>query len=188
VDISKLVIVFVNNAVGTVIIGGIALAAYLTGGGYLELGLDWGLFLLVFSSLLGTSLGYCGMMVQTYISATSFLVLSNVNKFFIIFVGILVWHENAGFAPMLGCVLAIGGAVWYSRVQKTPKGQHIEVVPTEDEKAGEPGRASEGGGDNLGRRLDVQGSPKSTGGRYDNGETSDAGDARDDVRDQETTV
>ena len=71
-------------------------------------------FWLVLSCILGIAIGYAGILVQSYLTATSFMVLGNVNKFIVIGVGIVSMHEAKSWEAILGCLLAIGGGLLYA--------------------------------------------------------------------------
>jgi len=54
----------------------------------------WGYIWVLLSCCVGCGISYTGVWVQSLISATSFMVLVNANKFLIIFLEVLVWKEK----------------------------------------------------------------------------------------------
>ena len=50
-----------------------------------------------------------------YISATTMLVLTNLNKFIVIGFGIVFLGESDSWQAILGCITALGGGVWYAQ-------------------------------------------------------------------------
>ena len=115
VDISKLVLVYINNTVG---IGLCFVCMILMREGLPAVASRSQLALLLGSSIVGASLGFCGVKVQSYINATSFLILSNVNKFLLIFVGIVFYAESSSAQSLAGCLVTIAGSAWYAWEQK----------------------------------------------------------------------
>merc|ERR1719436_252588 len=84
VDISLTGITLLNNVLGMIPLCIIALFSHefnaLPGA---IAGLDsWGMFFVAASCLVGVGISFTGVFVQSLISATSFLVLVNANKFF----------------------------------------------------------------------------------------------------------
>jgi len=69
------------------------------------------------SGFLGCCLGYLGLHCQKLISATSFLMLQNLNKVFVIFIGVLIFKDKFTILAAVGCSLALGGAIWYGFVR-----------------------------------------------------------------------
>merc|ERR1719230_2092806 len=70
------------------------------------------------SCAVGVGIGYTGIWVQSLISATSFLVLVNVNKFAIIFIEVaLMKTKTLTLLQLAGCTTAIMGGVWYGKAK-----------------------------------------------------------------------
>eukprot|EP00472_Partenskyella_glossopodia_P014589 CAMPEP_0197521126 /NCGR_PEP_ID=MMETSP1318-20131121/6399_1 /TAXON_ID=552666 /ORGANISM="Partenskyella glossopodia, Strain RCC365" /LENGTH=215 /DNA_ID=CAMNT_0043072965 /DNA_START=753 /DNA_END=1400 /DNA_ORIENTATION=- len=67
-----------------------------------------------FSCMCGAMISYTSFRVQRRISATSFLVCINMNKFLVIAFGILVLHEVYKAGAALGCAIALFGGAYYS--------------------------------------------------------------------------
>jgi drug/metabolite transporter (DMT)-like permease len=70
--------------------------------------------LLVISCIAGVAIGYAGINAQRHLTATSFLVVGNVNKFVVIFVGMAFMSDASSWQAVLGCVVAISGGVLYA--------------------------------------------------------------------------
>jgi hypothetical protein len=66
----------------------------------------------------GVGISYCGIWAQSLISATSFLVLVNANKFFIIFLETYVMGTKS-MTPMqiLGALIAVLAAAAYGEAR-----------------------------------------------------------------------
>jgi len=70
--------------------------------------------LLLVSCVAGVAIGYAGINAQRHLTATSFLVVGNVNKFVVIFVGMAFMSEASSWQAVLGCIIAISGGVMYA--------------------------------------------------------------------------
>jgi len=69
------------------------------------------------SGFLGCCLGYLGLHCSKLFSATSILMLLNLNKVFVIFIGVLIFKDKFTTLASVGCSLALGGAIWYGYVR-----------------------------------------------------------------------
>eukprot|EP00928_Gymnodinium_smaydae_P087817 TRINITY_DN72011_c0_g1_i1.p1 TRINITY_DN72011_c0_g1~~TRINITY_DN72011_c0_g1_i1.p1 ORF type:complete len:346 (+),score=64.04 TRINITY_DN72011_c0_g1_i1:133-1038(+) len=133
VDISKTGITFLNNLFGMV---PMVIAALLTGEyeavpGALDaldlVGATW----VAASCIVGLAICYTGIWAQSLISATSFLVLVNANKFFIIFLEAFVLRTKSIALPqILGAVITILGGISYGKAREAIEQQ--AKVPVED--------------------------------------------------------
>jgi len=121
VDMSKTAITLVNNLSGGLLM---IVAAWLHG----ELGeataalkqMDiMGGMVVATSCVVGVGISYTGIWAQSLISATSFLVLVNVNKFVIILLEVLAIHKKPlGPRQILGALLSIAGGAAYGKVRE----------------------------------------------------------------------
>jgi len=120
VDISKTGVTLLNNLEGMVPLIVVAAiknefveipAAFRALDG---LGATW----VILSCVVGVSISYCGIWAQSMISATSFLVLVNVNKFVIIFVEAYVMKSKT-LTPLqiVGACITIVGGVCYGQAR-----------------------------------------------------------------------
>lgn len=75
-------------------------------------------FLLVLSGAVGIGICYLGFECQRVITATSFFVLQNMSKVFVVMAGIFVFHDTMG-SPLhvLGLALSLGGSFLYGKAQ-----------------------------------------------------------------------
>ena len=55
--------------------------------------------------------------MQQLVTATSFMVLTNVNKFIVIFFGVIVLKDEITAIAGVGVALAMGGGLWYGRAR-----------------------------------------------------------------------
>lgn len=75
-------------------------------------------FLLILSCAIGLGISYFGLATQRAISATSVMVLQNMQRIGVILMGVVFFGDNIlSWNAMLGVVLSIGGSVWYSKQQ-----------------------------------------------------------------------
>ena len=75
-------------------------------------GPGWGF--IIWSCLCGACISYTAFRAQRRISATSFLVVVNMNKFVVVGYGILVLGEAYKPLAAIGCALALLGGAYYS--------------------------------------------------------------------------
>ena len=76
---------------------------------------DWALLLASCVNAVGIS--YAGINAQGYVSATTFMVLSNLNKFVVVGFGIVVLREASSWQAVTGCGMALLGGVWYAQAR-----------------------------------------------------------------------
>eukprot|EP00304_Pavlova_gyrans_P015894 CAMPEP_0206034154 /NCGR_PEP_ID=MMETSP1466-20131121/1159_1 /ASSEMBLY_ACC=CAM_ASM_001126 /TAXON_ID=44452 /ORGANISM="Pavlova gyrans, Strain CCMP608" /LENGTH=245 /DNA_ID=CAMNT_0053408415 /DNA_START=39 /DNA_END=773 /DNA_ORIENTATION=+ len=74
--------------------------------------------LLILSCVIGLAISYAGLRLQQKVAATTFMVITNVNKFAVIGFGILVFGDTAGPFALTGCSMAILGGVLYGEARK----------------------------------------------------------------------
>jgi len=121
VDMSKTAITLVNNFAGALLL---ILAAWLHGelGGFASAfaAMDIrGGIAVAWSCIVGVGISYTGIWAQSLISATSFLVLSNANKFVIIFLEVLAMYKPPlGRLQVFGALLTIVAAATYGNARE----------------------------------------------------------------------
>ena len=76
-----------------------------------------GALLILISCLNGLAISYAGLKVQQLVTATTFMVLTNVNKFAVILFGVVVLHDDITLLSTAGVLLAIGGGLWYAKAR-----------------------------------------------------------------------
>jgi len=120
VDISKTGATFLNNLLGMIPL----LAVVFIKSEYDEVpgaiaSLDHsGTIWVTASCLVGVGISYSGVWVQSLISATSFLVLVNANKFVIIFLETFIMHTKAlTHLQILGASVTILGGILYGKAR-----------------------------------------------------------------------
>lgn len=83
----------------------------------------------------GLAISYAGLRVQQLVTATTFMVLTNVNKILVIMFGVLVLNDAVTPLAALGVVVAMVGGLWYAqerkRLSEAPRPRPAEV---QDEK------------------------------------------------------
>jgi len=123
VDISKTGVTLLNNFCGTI---PLVVVMFFTGEvhelpeAFAKLsGNNYAIFMVIASCIVGVGIGYCGVWAQSLISATSFLVLVNVNKFAVIFLEVTVL-KNKNLLPIqiAGCIVAVLAGVWYGKAKE----------------------------------------------------------------------
>mmetsp|Transcript_3014 Transcript_3014/g.8712 ORF Transcript_3014/g.8712 Transcript_3014/m.8712 type:complete len:316 (-) Transcript_3014:130-1077(-) len=80
------------------------------------------------SCVVGTSLSFTAVNVQAHISATSFLVLVNVNKFGIIFCEGFIGARRLTFIQMLGAVIALSAGMVYGQARNALYDQSVRAA------------------------------------------------------------
>lgn len=121
VDISKTGVTLLNNLEGLVPLLAVASIKH----EWAELpaafaGLDgFGIFMVAASCVVGVAISYCGIWAQSLISATSFLVLVNTNKFVIIFIE-AYFMKTKTLTPLqiVGAFITICGGVAYGKARE----------------------------------------------------------------------
>jgi len=118
IDVSKTGMMLLNNTVSLLPIG---LMIVLTGEYrhwrkfYKLEATSW--LLLLLSCVNAVGISWAGINCQAYVTATTFMVLGNLNKFLVIAFGMVVLHESKSVASIVGCCVALGGGVIYARAR-----------------------------------------------------------------------
>ena len=109
---------------------------------------------LVFSSVIGTCIGYSGWWCRTKISATSFTVVGVVNKLSTVLINQIMWSKHASALGVVGLLLALVGGVLYRQapMRTTAANPSTEVedkplLPTTETNDGENGENGKDAGD-----------------------------------------
>lgn len=121
VDISKTGVTLINNGLAMIPLAGVALLTGETKEVRAAIAaldtMSW--FYVIASCIVGVGISYTGIWAQSLISATSFLVLINANKFFIIFLETFVMKTKHMTAVQItGATIAILAAVAYGEARK----------------------------------------------------------------------
>ena len=118
IDVSKTGMMLLNNAVALVPMG-LLLVGYGEHERWHELqrlsGSEWAL--LGASCVNAVGISWAGINAQGYVSATTFMVLSNLNKFVVVAFGIVVLHEARSWRAILGCCVALSGGILYAKAR-----------------------------------------------------------------------
>jgi len=136
VDISMTGVTLLNNLMGMV---PLVVMAWLNGefskapAAFAELNtVGWGWLLA--SCVVGAGISYCGIWAQSMITATSFLVLVNANKFVIIFLEVSILRVKSMAAlQVVGAMVTVLSSVWYGMARS----QLEEQARSRTEKASE---------------------------------------------------
>ncbi len=72
---------------------------------------------ILLSCVNGIAISWSGMNCQTYVTATTFGVLGNFNKFIVVGFGIAVFREASSLLSVLGCIAALLGGFAYMRAR-----------------------------------------------------------------------
>jgi len=84
-------------------------------------GQPWFDYVLLFiSGVCGVAIGWTSMNAQQYVTATTMLLITNLNKVVVIVFGMAspALHEPSGPFAIAGCLIALGGGVWYAVVRR----------------------------------------------------------------------
>lgn len=121
VDMSKTAITFVNNVGGALVL----LIAMALHGEYSQMGSTFAAlsgndyFWVIASCIVSVGISYTGIWAQSLISATSFLVLVNANKFFIIFLEAFIMRtKTMSPTQMIGAIIVILASVAYGKARE----------------------------------------------------------------------
>jgi len=120
VDISKTGMLLINNAGAFLPVSALLLIP-----GQLQEVPRWGehwnasrtpmdYVLLFFSGVCGVAIGWTAINAQQYVTATTMLVITNLNKFVVVFVGVVFMAEPHGPLAMCGMAIALLGGVCYA--------------------------------------------------------------------------
>ena len=91
-------------------------------------------FELLISGIAGMAIGYTAINAQQYVSATTMLVITNLNKVVVVIVGVLFMHEPHGPVAMVGISIALAGGVWYALARNNVADQAKKKKKEEEEK------------------------------------------------------
>jgi len=134
VDMSKTAITLVNNLAGALLL---IFAAWLHGelGGiasaFTVMDMQGGMAV-ASSCVVGVGISYTGIWAQSLISATSFLVLVNANKFVIIFLEVLAMHKAPlGRLQVVGALLTIAAGAGYGKAREQTEVQQSKTCDDE---------------------------------------------------------
>lgn len=91
------------------------------------------------SCIVGVGISFTGIWCQSLISATSFLILINVNKFVIIAIEAIFMALNGSFngIQIMGALIAILGGITYAKAQEASERDFMEAAPLAP-KSGSP--------------------------------------------------
>jgi len=132
VDISKTGCALINNGLGLI---PVLLAAYFLGEfsevPYAVAQLDaWAKMNIVLSCIIGLGISYCGIWAQSLISATSFLVMVNANKFVIIAIEAVGLHTKVlSYTQAAGATVTLLGACLYAQARRYLEAEEQEQIP-----------------------------------------------------------
>ena len=122
VDISKMGMLGINNAVGMIYVSGFLLPPFFPEWKEWptvtvdKTYADW--LLLFLSCVAGVAIGWSAINAQFYVSATTMLVITNLNKVLVIAYGILVLGETSTPQAIAGCTIALTGGLLYGQDRK----------------------------------------------------------------------
>jgi len=109
--------------------------------------------LIALSCLNGVAISYAGLRVQQLVTATTFMVMTNVNKFLVILFGAVFLGDRLTPAAGCGVLLATGGALWYAQVRRwlgeSTAAKAAEPPAGETERAADPESGGSGPVDAL---------------------------------------
>jgi len=126
VDVSKMGMVLLNNSVSLI---PLTILVFPLGEYKMEKIHHWGTegkdasewyhyVLLVISGICGVAIGWTSMNAQQYVTATTMLLITNLNKVVVIIYGMLFLAEPDGPFAICGCAIALAGGVWYALVRR----------------------------------------------------------------------
>jgi hypothetical protein len=129
VDISKTGVMLINNSLGVIPLLVVVFFTheYERAPGALASLDHWATGFVIASCIVGVAISYTGIWVLSLISATSFLVLVNANKFVIIFLEAYVMHtKTLTTLQIMGACITILGGVGYGKAREAVEAQVAE--------------------------------------------------------------
>lgn len=119
VDISKMGMLGINNAIGMVYVSSLLLVfpEYQSWTQVLRKS-DYTYLLLFLSCITGLGIGWTAINAQHYVSATTMLVLTNLNKVIVIVYGMLILGESSTPQAIGGCAIVLTGGLLYAHDRK----------------------------------------------------------------------
>jgi len=118
IDVSKTGMMLLNNAVALVPMSLLLVAFGEPARWHVVRSLrSWDWALLAASCINAVAISWAGINAQAYVTATTFMVLTNVNKFAVVGFGIFVLGEARSWQAISGCLIALGGGLWYARAR-----------------------------------------------------------------------
>jgi solute carrier family 35 protein len=118
IDVSKTGMMLLNNAVALVPMSLLLVAFGEPARWHVVRSLrSWDWTLLAASCVNAVAISWAGINAQAYVTATTFMVLTNVNKFAVVGFGIFVLGEARSWQAISGCLIALGGGLWYARAR-----------------------------------------------------------------------
>lgn len=139
VDISKTGITFINNFIGMIVVG---IAMVLKGevahvADAVKLLTLQGKVNVALSCVLGMAISYTSIWAQSLITATSFLVMTNANKFIIIAVEAWGMHSTMTPVQVCGASMTILGGLFYGKARQEieQEGERAALKPAKFTKS-----------------------------------------------------
>lgn len=81
-----------------------------------------GWFLLIFSCIVGTLIGYTGWLCRGMVSATTYTLVGVVNKFLTVLLNVLIWEKHSSPSGLLAVCLCLMAGAFY---QQAPKRESV---------------------------------------------------------------
>lgn len=131
VDISKAGVTLINNIVGFFVVTSIDAFQGGFAGSWHHLGelSPEGMRCVVLSCVVSVGISYTGVWAQSLISATSFLMLVNANKFIIIFMEVFVMQTlTINHLQLIGAILAVVSSVIYGHARQELKEETLPIL------------------------------------------------------------
>mmetsp|Transcript_10696 Transcript_10696/g.23802 ORF Transcript_10696/g.23802 Transcript_10696/m.23802 type:complete len:305 (-) Transcript_10696:301-1215(-) len=128
IDVSKTGMMLINNAVSLVLMLPVLF--------YFDEFSRWyrlrqlsqqSMALLVGSCVTAVAISWAGINAQSYVTATTFMVLTNLNKFVVIGFGMFILNEARTWQAYAGCLIALSGGLWYARIRSQPQPSKVSV-------------------------------------------------------------
>lgn len=113
-SMSKYSMSFLNNLMALPLLGIIGIGEVGEASSALENVTMWGWFWIAVTCGLGFMISTSGFGLQKLVSATTFIVINNLVKFFNIVLGVVLMGDAMGVSDGIGCATALLGGAWYS--------------------------------------------------------------------------
>lgn len=133
-DVSITGTLFLNNVIG---ICPVAITGFFQGEfgkiSVLPSTTSQGWLVLALTCVIGVGIGWTGLLIQRQVSATAMLTITNMNKFCVILIAMVIFGENSAAPVLVGCIIALCGGFYYGYASVRKKALAKGELPTEAE-------------------------------------------------------
>ncbi len=74
-----------------------------------------GTYILLFSCIAGTAIGYTSWLCRSLVSATSFTLVGVVNKFLTVLLNVMIWDKHSSQTGLFAVCICLGAGFFYQQ-------------------------------------------------------------------------